>query len=195
VDARKIYDNLKASLRPEVAALYSYFHYHARGMHYVNLLRSPQLTAKVYFTTREFELNPSGYAVNPHDHAYNFDTYVLRGAARNIIFETQEGADWCHYTYRSPLNGGKGFTPKGVACLRSVNDTYYDPGQHYYLRHDQIHTITIGVGTAIFLLQYEDQPKEQTNFFHDKAEPPSTEGLYKPMTPFDVERMVAEYLP
>lgn len=196
MDGRLIYENLKASLDPVEAAKHSFFHYHTRGMHYVNLLRTPRLTAKVYFATREYRPNINGWAVNPHDHAYNFDTCVLQGAARNIIFDRDENnSNWHYFTYRSPMADGEGFQSQGLAGLKRRTDFAYNPGMNYHLSHDEIHTIAIDVGTVLFLLQYEDKPKSHTNFYHDLPSPPDTSGLYKPMTPHDVERMIAEYLP
>lgn len=55
----------------------SYRDFHAKGLDYVCLKRTPDHTVKVYFLDGDVSKVPE--VVNPHDHRYAFETTVLSG--------------------------------------------------------------------------------------------------------------------
>jgi hypothetical protein len=170
--------NLLSQIRPEVAAQHSFLNYHAPGMDYLCLLRSDDLTVKLYMTNRG-RLRTCGtmdFLVNPHNHAYNFMTYVISGHVTNINFvERDDRKGW----FRSNYKDRKVSDPKETS-LHKISSQVYRENENYYLDHWVIHTISVPLHqqTCLMLFQYRDQPKDHTLYFSPKAEAPNTEGLY-----------------
>ncbi len=188
---RKMIQNLIAARNPEDAALLSVDNYHARGLSYVNLVRTLQFTAKLYFFDH-VRHNAEGYVVSPHDHAYAFETYVVAGSMRNIVFDRAAPAGRPYYTYQyapASRGGTGGFAPSGVTRLapRPYHALY--PGDGYYLDTDQIHTIAVEQPTILFLIQYADT-KAETTLYSRSAKPPRLDGLYTRMSPEKVRALL-----
>lgn len=178
---------------------YSYKNFHTKGMTYINLYRSERLTAKLYILKPgEFNLNNMGYLVNPHNHAYNFHTYLLTGEVRNIVFEENNdiyfGEDDLPYdddsnpsfnkfTFESKLNGKGEFVFKEKTNLRIDYVEHLIINRSYYLDHKQVHTIFVHPNylNVLFLVQYHDV-NNKTNFYCQESEPPNLEGLYLPIS-------------
>lgn len=177
--------NLIEVRKPEEAAVHSFDDFHAVGLAYVNLLRTPELTAKLYFASAVMPHNADGYLVSPHDHAYRFHTFVVCGRMNNIVFD-EVAADWGmpfhRFEFRSALNPSPGMTLAGPTRLTERSVETIAAGDGYYLAEDEIHTIQVTKSepTILFLLQYADQ-RSSTRLYHRDPTPPSLAGLYKPM--------------
>ena len=149
----------------------------------------------------------------PHDHRYAFVTTVLAGAVANKVFWGLKGEPaaskreafeaqtrlFDHFEYRTPLNGGDGFSWVGERRLWSSPGTGERRGAHWHCRADEIHTLDIRCeGTVILLEQLADEvPLDQpTNAYRlagDKT-PPSLDGLYDRMTPDHARVRIEQFL-
>lgn len=162
----------------------SFRDFHVKGFDYICLRRSPKITVKVYFFDGDVCKLPE--VVNPHDHRYDFKTMCIAGSVENLWFSRQ-GTVMCddvytRFDYRTPLNGGSGFTFSGTERLRQVNSEVARAGQTYGMRHEEIHTIRmVESETVIALVQYEDAVKigAPTSTWTRDREPPSLDGLYR----------------
>ena len=63
----------------------SFKDFHAKGLDYICLFRSPELTLKAYFFSEGMESQKVGEVVSPHDHRYNFFTQCYSGRIENHI--------------------------------------------------------------------------------------------------------------
>lgn len=189
----------------------SYRNFHTRGFDYLCLSRTPELTRKVYFF--EGDLHDLPELVIPHDHRYPFVTTVLAGAVRNKLFYRLSGIDavsWARvgrdaelfdsFEYRTPLNGGEGFTWKGEELLISPLDPKtVTRGGHWRSSATDIHTLDIRCeGTVILLEQLGDvvpldQPTNAYRRVGDRT-PPSLDGLYDRMTPDHARTRINQFL-
>jgi hypothetical protein len=189
----------------------SYRNFHTRGFDYLCLSRTPKLTRKVYFF--EGDLHDLPELVIPHDHRYPFVTTVLSGAVANKTFWGLHGepaadvADlwedqtelYDHFEYRTPLNGGDGFTWVGERRLWSDRGTARIRGQHWFSTEQDVHTLDIRCeGTVIMLEQLEDVLPigRPTNAYRLAADltPPSLDGLYDRMTPDHARARINQFL-
>lgn len=165
----------------------SFRDFHAKGLDYICLRRSPTETVKLYFFDGDVSKLPE--VVNPHDHRYDFKTLCVAGLVENIWFErdADDGLPFDRFEYRTPLLGGAnaGFTYSGTDMLRAAVANVAGPGDTYDMRYDEIHTIRMRENnTVIALVQYEDMvTSAPTLTFTRDREPPSLDGLYNRFTP------------
>lgn len=164
----------------------SYTDFHAPGVNYLCLSRTPRLTIKLY------ELPPTDgkQIVSPHNHAYNFDSVLLDGCVSNITYyeleeDDRESYDQIVYkrTFRSKLNCGSGFATESIKCRIALRrgQAYMYKYDHYYTSTEDIHTLIVREPSLLFISQYEDI-KTETSVYTNTPESPSLEGLYKKMT-------------
>lgn len=168
----------------------SYKNFHAKGLHYVCLERSPVVTLKAYFFEGDAVDLPE--VVVPHNHRYNFTTEVLAGELTDIEYtivpvdmcETEEVAQ--QWNYLTPLNGGNGFTWVGETGLVREEDISLEAGGLLLSLHDKIHTIRVKPGTVLLLSQMQDKVPvgrpTQAYSFGTKEQKPNTSGLYEKFT-------------
>ena len=163
----------------------SYQNFHVKGFDYLCLFRTPSWTRKVYFFEGDITKLPE--IVSPHDHRYNFRTSILLGSCSNSIYlENDEyGKVYQEFDWETPLNGGDGFKWVKETRLFERRRDFYVPGDTYFLRHHEMHTIRMHSDETILLLdQYTslvgDTP---TKTFHPEKEPPSLDGIYEKFTP------------
>lgn len=142
----------------------SYRDFHAKGLHYICLKRTPEITEKLYFF--DGDTARLGEVVNPHDHRYDFTTTCLAGSVRNHLYsrvhpnDYQRQADatsFHRFEWRTPLNGGDGFTLVGKDRLIETSGQLYTPGRGYLSNAEEIHTISVKQGTVLRLRQYIDR--------------------------------------
>jgi hypothetical protein len=184
---------LLADADPTECAAHSFDHYHVHGLRYINLLRSPALTAKLYImrpgeTRPDFGVN----LVHPHNHAYAFDTWVLCGQMTNVIFkQSDNGREFYHKRYTYNANAPR-FDNAGVCRLDVDRTRTLTAGESYHLSTDQIHTIAAPSDalTVLFLLQYRDV-LHSTDLFMTAPGPPRMAGLYQPVDDSVVARELA----
>lgn len=180
----------------------SYKDFHAKGMDYVCLHRSDELTLKAYFFAEGMDSQKVGEVVNPHDHRYDFVTQCYSGVIENQWYRTPPcwdggmsstpesdkhecGKVYNAHLWYTPLNGGKGFQKDGGWILQRHKVAQYSPGRSYYMSAQEFHTIrVVKPETCIVLAQYEDiVPLDRpTTTFTKSPEPPSLQGLYREFT-------------
>jgi hypothetical protein len=166
----------------------SFKNFHVKGFDYLCLKRTPGHTRKVYFFDGNVSHLPD--VVNPHDHRYQFTTTILCGHMSNSHYEySDEGETYQQFSYRTPLNGGDGFTWEKEVKLRETKRHFYIPGERYIMGHAQFHTIRMHKeGTIIMLDQYRDVvPIDQpTIIFMGDKKAPDLNGLYERFTADEV---------
>lgn len=179
---------MTAPVRMDDVLTNSFKDYHVRGFDYICFKRSPTLTMKLYFFNGDVSKLPE--VVNPHDHRYNFDTICVTGEVENIWFKpSQHGAVYQTFKYRTPLNGGSGFTWDGETRLREAERRRRVAGERYSMQYHEMHTIRmVQAETVLMLRQYEDRlPVDApTRTFTLDKEPPSLSGLYNTFTADEV---------
>ena len=180
----------------------SFKDFHAKGVDYVCLERTPGLTLKAYFF--ETGMQDASEVVNPHDHRYAFLTQCLSGAIRNRWYSECKWRDWIPpqskrykvFNWSTPLLGGNGFSPAGETVLRETGAITYTPNSAqkcYYMAADELHTIQVmQPETCILLAQYEDviPDWQPTRTFTQTAEPPDLSGLYGKFTADEVVKRI-----
>ncbi|MGX9944968.1 hypothetical protein ACTG4Q_21120 [Bradyrhizobium denitrificans] len=165
---------------------------HVKGFDYLCLQRKPEETIKLYFFDGDVAKMPE--VVAPHDHRYDFETYCAAGAVENVWFrrshndELGEVFNW--FEYRTPMNGGDGFTFAGEEILYEANRYRFSSGESYHLHADDLHTIRIaGNETVLMLVQFEDvRPLDKPTSTFFKGNAPSLDGLY---TKFTADEVIA----
>lgn len=184
------------------AVAHSFCNWHAIGVDYLNLAYTPDLVAKLYFfSPRQMGklLDDGcwgqGIVVNPHTHAYNFDTVVLAGSVINVVYEPIHsshpyGVFWHEHKYVSPLQKTNVETSLSydteVVKLLGNPICQYRAWEGYSFDHKGIHSISVPVNTDVrtilFLLQYRNAGKPYTKLYTRTGERPDITGLYYPMS-------------
>lgn len=171
----------------------SYKNFHAKGLDYLCLKRTPEHTIKVYFFDGDADLSALPEIVMPHDHRYAFDTTVVAGAASNLVQarcgEFDGSIRYHAFDWDTPLNGGGGFSYRGPEHLTVPVALDYGRGDSWKSRHSEIHTLRIRrAGTILRLDQWADVvpvgvPTQTFKLATDDREPerPETAGLYEKM--------------
>lgn len=165
----------------------SFRNFHSKGLDYVCLHRSHELTVKAYFFD---EANDR--VVHPHDHRYDFSTEVLKGRLVNEVYtEEPPGVGWAvqKFAFHTPLRGSGRFEWQEELGLRWSSATNYVEGSRWVSAYDEIHTLSnVRPGTVLLLQQYvSNLPRgEPTYTYCEGMEPPSLDGLYEKHTPDQV---------
>lgn len=167
----------------------SYKDFHAKGLDYICLSRSPEKTRKVYFLNGDVTKVPE--VINPHDHRYNFETTVLAGEMSDHVYLPDEhGMPYQVFDYMTPLNGGNGFTYQGEIPLTKDRIERRCVGEFLRRSASTLHTIQMHRDQTVLLLtQYADiiPIDRPTTCFVRKGEPkPDTSGLYTKFTADEV---------
>jgi len=191
-----------------------FWNYHCIGMHVMSLLRTPALSIKLYFFNEqhptfsaESPVNDDGYIVNPHDHRYPFQQWVLKGAMTNFIFKqhTSENA----HGLRGPSWSMREFNPvtkEWSAVLRAgirmeVEAHPLMQGDSYWLDTDQIHTLgRVEPGTILLTFQYAADASRSVTYLPTGEPLPFQSGpaglrggdalmYYIPLPPSDRKRL------
>lgn len=166
----------------------SYKDFHTKGLDYICLYRSEDITIKIYLM--EGVVSQLAEVVNPHDHRYIFDSCCLAGRMTNHKFseienKSDKGKLYETFDYMTPLNGGSGFTHTGQTRLIRENSIDYNQYQTYRMKPTELHTIQVyGEQTALLLYQYKDEIAldKPTKTYCLNSEPPSLSGLYSRFT-------------
>lgn len=180
---------------------HSFRDFHVKGFDYLCLKRSEAETVKVYFFEGDAARAPE--VVIPHDHRYPFLTECLAGAVTNHEFAEMVGRKYGgdaepyeRFEYLTPLNGGNGFKWLAEAWLIRVASRLRVSGS-YAMRHDQLHTITVQPDTVLRLTQHADVVPEGVPVRAYRPagmrEPPSLDGLYRPMDADHALMRLAQY--
>lgn len=179
----------------ETALAGSFKNFHAKGLHYLCTFRSDQLTQKFYFFDGDVRKLPE--VVNPHDHRYDFQTKVLAGSMIDYRYRPcapSTGQRFTGYEWRTPLNGGAGFSEPFEMNLKRTTSKTLASSEVYFTPAEVIHTIRPGADqTVIMLLQMEDKlPLEEptTTFVQGEGEAPSLDGLYERFTEGEIVELI-----
>lgn len=177
-------------------AVNSYRDFHAPGLDYLCLHRSPAMTVKAYF----FDRGAVGAPVMPHNHRYDFYTQVLAGHCVHTRFrlcdatdpspfiQTFQRRDWTSPLFGEPLfqSGWSRRADNTLARLRPMRENH-GPGSGYFVSVDEIHDIDVTSETVLLLTQFPSRiPRDKptsTYFPLSVIEPAPLKGLYQPMTP------------
>ncbi|RWN60183.1 hypothetical protein [Mesorhizobium sp.] len=175
---------------------HSFCNFHVKGFDYLCVKRTPEHTRKVYFFDGNVSQLPE--VVNPHDHRYHFRTAILSGVMSNSIYKSdnRHGEVYNEFEWRTPLNGGDGFTWRREARLFERHRFFYVPQETYVTDAKDFHTIRMHAeGTVIVLDQYEDMVPvgTPTRTFMKERQPPSLDGLYEKFTPDQLLKRLAQY--
>lgn len=184
--------NLLDQAEPRHMFQNSYRDYHAKGLDYLCLHRSEGLTIKAYFLNVPQGMN----IVNPHDHAYNFHTFILKGKLANLLYKEGEGEIWNKFHYRPSLSRNRRFVIDSSTKLKLVRDDQYCIGTGYYMVRDEIHTIqSLAPDTVMLLYQYQtpSAKKDEGTFLYTKeGNPPSTDSLYRTFSDVEMAERVKD---
>ena len=165
----------------------SFKNFHAKGLDYICLKRTPRYTVKIYIL--DGDLNKLPEVVCPHDHRYDFRTEVIAGEMIDFQYGVTigEGVPHTHMEWRTPLLGGGGFTAVDNVRLMEIDRVSVMEGERLFSPHQRIHTIRPMADQTILLLeQFEDEmPEDQATWTfipgHDADKPP-LDGLYEEFT-------------
>lgn len=183
----------------------SFRNFHAKGLDYLCLKRTPDHTVKVYFFDGEADLSALPEIVMPHDHRYDFRTICIAGEVVNREHATcarHEGAErYEEFAWDTPLLGGAGFTHLGEAWLTRPVVSAYRRGDQWVSAARTIHTLQIArAGTIIRLDQYRDliPAGVPTSTFRRADErgdirAPELAGLYEPMSADYAAKRMRQY--
>lgn len=185
--------NLLDQIDPEQVVRNSFRDYHAKGLDYVCLHRSDGLTIKAYFLNVPVGVN----VVNPHDHAYNFHTFVLKGKLKNLIYTHNSGPIVNQWKYLPPTPWvDHKFKFEKPVKLGVAQDHEYCVGTGYYMTREEIHTIqALAPDTVMLLFQYKtpDEKKRGGTYLYTKEDsPPSVYGLYNRFSEQEIETRVKQ---
>ena len=151
------------------------------------------LTVKLYFCDTYVE-NLSE-VVSPHDHRYDFDTFVVAGEYTDFTYrEDANGEVFERFEYRTPMLGGDGFTWSNESRL-AVSDEYtMKAGDLFSHQAENIHTIRINqAGTVLCLMQYSDRHGlDFTQTFMKDRKSPNLDGLYEKFTVDQVKKRLEQ---
>lgn len=166
----------------------SYKNFHAKGLNYICLLRTPLVTLKAYFFEGDISTVPE--CVIPHNHRYDFQTEVLAGTLNDNQYKEVPKKilglalrPVQRWEYRTPLNGGKGFQWASESFLHWQTDRTLTKGQTLFTPYDRIHTISVKPDTVLLLTQMKDKLGDDepslAYSFGTKEQKPNTKGLYE----------------
>lgn len=170
-------------------AQYSFADYHVKGLTYINLQFHPELIIKLYSIPPTCPRTPEGFLVGPHDHAYDFSTFVLNGSVEHWTFDADCIApyDWNLFRYTA---AERHFEHLGPSNKRVASHTQIPSNGWYHLEAETIHTIAPGQGGALLLLYQKPDRRKTTRFYSRSATPPDTTGLYQRMTPEAIRKFL-----
>lgn len=172
----------------------SYRNFHAKGLDYLCLKRTPGHTVKVYFFDGDADLSALPEIVMPHDHRYDFETVCIAGEVANKEFSRcapfADSQRYEEFAWDTPLLGGSGFTHIGDAHLTEESVSDYRRGDRWKSGAASIHTLQIRrAGTIIRLDQYADivpvgTPTRTYRLASERGDiaPPELAGLYDTMS-------------
>jgi len=144
---------------------------------YKNVVHSPTLELSIH--NHRYDIRITGVCGKVYEHEYD-------APARTFNTHYQ----YKHYTFDSPLTGGKGPEYKGVRELRHVR-SYLLAGatfgnQSAYLDYSQLHTLEVPVNTyACWTVNEGPKVRDWTDMYTDlNGDFALEEGLYKPFSSY-----------
>jgi hypothetical protein len=163
-----IFTDLLMSANAEQLAPNSRINHHARGLTYLCLHRSTQLTMKIYVLDGARNSN-SGFLVHPHSHRYFFETTVLRGHLDHVLFkDVMPGCGWGETFDRHVYD-----PDTGTPTLNGQRELYgeyqrYVRGERYAVSPHEIHTLRLDLsvgGPVVLALAQGPDVQKTTNLY------------------------------
>jgi len=178
----------------------SYKDYHVKGMDYLNLHRTSELTVKYISCDGALEQLNKKYnlALNPHTKQYNQSIILLDGILDIVTFNYVERALPIDQpkAFSAATNGHNRFNY--VSLLRNeistfdYQDTGYltikeevrlsEHGDNIHIKFDEIQSFRVIGDTKFLVLQYRTLKKPFTEFYQQNAVAPQLDDLYKKFT-------------
>lgn len=191
-------------LMADVVLDQSYRNFHAKGLDYLCLKRTPDHTVKVYFFDGDADLSALPEVVMPHDHRYDFRSVCIAGEVTNKEYSRCSrgfGKRYDRFLWDTPLNGGGGFSYAGEEFLTYPHEATYHPGSSWMSGAKALHTLRIDrAGTIVRLDQYADTVPlgVPTHTFRQSdaqgdVRLPSLAGLYDTMSSGHAEVRLRQY--
>lgn len=192
---------------PEIAAN-SFLNCHARGLHSIMLLNSPEHRVRLFITGRDHVLyrntgNPAkrlSLAVHPHH--CNLSLELVRGSLTNLNYELADDGELRPFYYVSGIHN-----PAGAFIARTdrpgatfVGATTLEVGQALALPASALHTVMVRKGQIAAWFVYEgreDQNYLSYSYANHDLEKFDFSGLYQRPTPPQVMDLIfsADLLP
>lgn len=187
--------DLAESLDPAAAIEHSQLDHHVVGLDYLNLLRTPRLTIKVYLAQPTLRPAHGLYLVHPHTHRYAFTTLVVSGIVTNTRFSRRslESDPGIAYVKRDYDNDTREMGPATPAPLHAYSAAYRS-GETYALSPQEVHTIAVEPGTILALFQGPDVLRQTSIYLPSEETAISFEGLYRRPRLSDIERLRSQLL-
>lgn len=180
----------------EEMAANSFMNFHAKGVDYLCLHRSENITLKVYFFEGDVQKLPE--VVHPHSHRYNFQTTVLCGHMSDTRYRQVKcgGTPYQRHAWHPPIAGGNGATFQEEVNLAFAGCFTLGPEDRLTTHYNELHTIKINSDQCVlFLKQYRDVvPLDKpTWLFTGQMSGPNLDGLYERMTPEHARMRFKQY--
>lgn len=191
-------ETIRRALSREIDLENSFKNYHVPGVDYVCLGRTPEETWKIYrIDLRRSKPNKYGWLALPHNHAYSFNTLVVGGTLKHIVFQEDFDAfyekSWLRSRYlRTP--DGVEITPEGWCDLvidGKRTDCYGTTERQswYTCDPDDIHTIMpMPLDPVYMILWQHETQRESTNVWTTEPGGFSVDGsCYAPLARSNAE--------
>lgn len=189
--------NLISSIDIDEALKSSFKNYHVEGMDYFNLQRRDGLTIRCYsMPANKITLNSDKLLLAPHNHRYNFDTFVLEGEVVNVTFvPCASNVEGCKTWRRYPFDPEKKkFTSdydKNQSLIARMER--YGEGDSFHITTDEIHSLVHDVTMPLTLVsfQYADRAIPTYGYSINGA-PTVAPGFYKPFSKAELNEKLIE---
>ena len=168
--------------------MHSTINHHVNGLNYLCLMRSSELTVKIYYIPEEKNIH-YGHLVNPHNHRYEFDSEVISGRVVHSRFKKVSGARMIEYMYDFKTAQT---APCGACDLIRIDEENHFPGGKYFVDTSEIHSIKTFGPTVIYLTQYADSNDDSRLYI--PIESKIVHGNSKIMTIDEYENIAREVL-
>lgn len=156
---RRLAQKLVEQARPTALLPHSRHNHHVRGLDYVCLHRSPELTVKAYIFDKPQHAvqhtENDTWLVWPHNHRYAFDHLTLTGRIDNIIVDFAEpGSHTVPVDIIAYDASERAHEVIGQSRLTRVRRLITLPGDHFSLDPLTLHTIQVENDSVAIQVQY-----------------------------------------
>jgi hypothetical protein len=181
---------------------------HAPGVDSIVLLReeNPKRVVRIFVAHHDRHsldqiLTPRGhYTIGVHNHRYDLTVTPILGAVWNyevtLSPNGQMGALWEYGFSSALLNGAFGLTRPRKRYVQSVNMRDLKPRDSHHMRADELHTVVIPKFTpwpfSVWMVEEGPDVMEPLIYSPRKDLTLSSEGLYEPMTPDEIDQVLSE---
>lgn len=138
-----------------------------------------------------------GTESNVHNHRWSFSTLVLVGGMtstwHNLTVSKTEGQEFHRFRYRPGSPGGEyELVDDGLAYAKSVSTRSLTPGESYWIRAEQLHSVLVQPGTMTLVDQ--DAPTREYTDVLRKVELPPQQRVLPLVSSADVAQAATDAL-